>query len=202
MEYSKYEKSRDLSWKILLNQKITCLPVKVSSICHSMGCRITDYERSREFIDKFSLQSRIKNSDGFTCSNIIFYNKDCTVQRQRFTVAHELGHILLHSGRGIYNREPNKKDNPIEQEANVFASRLLAPSCVLWGMGVTTEQQIANICDISMQSAEFRMERLNELYKREKDFIRKYGRSCFLLSPLEQAVYKQFKDYIDMHKFQ
>ncbi len=53
------------------------------------------------------------------------------------SLAHELGHCLMHNGNGLYNHEPSETDNPIEQEANVFASRILAPACVLWGIGVT-----------------------------------------------------------------
>ena len=119
-----------------------------------------------------------------------------SIPRQRFTVAHELGHCLLHKGNGLYNREPSENDNPVEQEANVFASRILAPACVLWGIGVTSAKQISDICNISTQSAEFRWERLQELYDREQQFILKYGKSCFLQSPLERMVYNQFRDFI------
>lgn len=98
------------------------------------------------------------------------------------------------------NREPNDKDNPIEQAANVFASRLLAPACVLWGLKVKSAEEIVQYCNISMQSAEFRMERMNELYEREEEFLRTRGKSCFLLSPLERKVYNQFKEYIDKNK--
>ena len=150
--------------------------------------------------ERFGLSEAAENNDGFTYKSVIFYNDVCTVERQRFTVAHELGHILLHNGNGLYNREPQVKDNPIEQEANVFASRLLAPACVLWGLGVTNAEQIAELCNISMQSAKFRIERLNKLYEREKEFRQKYGRSCFLLSPDERAVYEQFREYINEHR--
>ena len=45
-----------------------------------------------------------------------------------------------------------------------------------------------------------RMNELYELYERERDFIRRYGKSCFLLSPDERKVYEQFSDYIQNHK--
>ena len=121
------------------------------------------------------------------------------IPRQRFTIAHELGHILLHGGNGLYNREPSESDNPIEQEANIFASRLLAPACVLWGLGVTSAQQISELCNISLQSAEFRMRRMNELYEREKRFLNMYNKSCFLISELERKVYRQFSEYIQQN---
>lgn len=196
MDYSKYQKSRDLSWQILHEYHVTELPVKISNICKSMHIRVTDYQSGQSIIDKFHLQNSAENNDGFTFQNIIFYNNKCSIARQRFTVAHELGHCLLHKGNGLYNREPSENDNPVEQEANVFASRILAPACVLWGIGVTSANQISDICNISIQSAEFRLSRMQELYDREQQFILKYGKSCFLQSPLERIVYSQFRDFI------
>ena len=200
MQYSKYQGSRDLTWQILLDNNVTCLPVKVGDICKAMNVHIFSYSRGREYIKNFDVYARPDVNDGFAYQNNIFFNERCTLQRQRFTVAHELGHILLHNGGGVYNREPADSDNPIEREANVFASRLLAHACVLWGLGVTNAGQIAELCNISMQSAKFRMERLNKLYEREKEFRQKYGRSCFLLSPAERAVYEQFREYISKHR--
>ena len=200
MDYKKYQKSRDLSWRILINHGITQLPVKVSDICRANQIKVTSYKSGYELIKDCGLVHNTVNSDGFTFGKIIFYNEQCSIPRQRFTVAHELGHILLHNGQSVYNREPSEKDIPIEAEANVFASRILAPACVLWGIGVTSAKQISEICNISMQSAEFRFKRLSELYEREKQFMQEYNKSCFLMSPLERAVYNQFLDYINKHK--
>lgn len=186
MNYKKYQESRDLSWEILCSNQVKALPVPISQICKTMNYKLLTYTKGEALIQQFNLHNNTENNDGFTLSNVIFYNDKCSIARQRFTVAHELGHCLLHDGKGLYNREPSPNDNPIEQEANVFASRLLAPACVLWGMNVTTPEQIADICNISIQSAEFRMERMKTLYKRGK----------FLVSPLECAVYEQFREYI------
>ena len=119
---------------------------------------------------------------------MIFVSDQCIPTRQRFTAAHELGHILLgHVGRyQLVNREPDPKDNPIEQAANVFASRLLAPACVLWALRARTPEEIADLCQISHQAAAFRAERMALLYERNK----------FLSSPLERAVHQQFSDFI------
>ena len=76
--------------------------------------------------------------------------------------------------------------NDIEREANVFASRLLAPACVLWGCNVQSPEEIMQLCDISHQAAQFRYNRMKVLYERQK----------FLTSPLEKKVYKQFKSFM------
>lgn len=200
MDYSRYQKSRDLSWEILRKCNVTELPVKISDICKFMHIKVVSYEAGQDIIDRFNLQPTAQNNDGYTFQGVIFYDNKCSVARQRFTVAHELGHCLLHNGNGLYNREPADNDNPVEQEANVFASRILAPACVLWGLGVTTAKQISEICNISTPAAEFRLSRMQELYQREQQFILRYGKSCFLQSSLEHSVYNQFRDFIHQNK--
>lgn len=51
---------------------------------------------------------------------VIFFNRKRPADRQRFTVAHELGHLLMHA-----QRPPHDK---MEEEANSFASELLMPA--------------------------------------------------------------------------
>ena len=180
MNYNDYKVSRDLAWQILLNEGVTELPVKVGALCRQMGIAL------RYFTPKED------DSDGYSTilgdRAMIFVSDQCIPTRQRFTAAHELGHILLgHVGKNqLVNREPDPKDNPIEQAANVFASRLLAPACVLWALNARTSEEIAALCQISHQSASFRAERMALLYERNK----------VLSSPLERAVYHQFGEFI------
>ena len=179
MNYKDYQNSRDMAWKILLKENVTELPVKVGDLCRQMGIKIAYYD----FPDDDDGKSTIIDGQPW-----ILIAKDKPVRRQRFTCAHELGHILLgHTGRfELVNREPSRGDNPIEQAANVFAARLLAPACVLWALNARTPEQIANLCDISLQAAAFRAERMELLYRR----------NMFLASPLERQVYKQFREFI------
>lgn len=183
MDYKIYQKSRDAAWQILIDLKIAELPVRVTRICRELQIPIKLYQPYND-------------NDGYCYIKdghpVIFVSANAPQRRQRFTAAHELGHIILgHVGKySLVNREPSSTDNEVEQAANVFASRLLAPACVLWGLGITSAEQIADVCDISIQSAEFRMERMQELY----------ARNNFLTSPLEEKVYSQFKDYIDLYK--
>lgn len=183
MNYTDYKNSRNLSWQVLINEGVTELPVMVGQLCRDMGIRIQFYDRT-DVEDGYSAivdgQARI------------FVSKNCIPERQRFTVAHELGHILLgHVGKyQLVNREPSPQDNPIEQAANVFASRLLAPACVLWALNARTPEEIAQLCRISHQAAAFRAERMAILYERGK----------FLSSPLEREVYAQFLPFIDRQK--
>ena len=179
MLYSDYKISRNLAWEILLRENVTELPVKITGLCRNMGIKVLMHDAP-------------ERGDGF-CTIIdgqpcIFVYQGAYRPRQRFTVAHELGHILLgHVGKyELVNREPKATDNPIEQAANVFASRLLAPACVLWACNAFNAEAIADLCDISMQAAAFRAQRMELLRDRNK----------FLASPLEMQVFEKFAKFI------
>lgn len=183
MNYKDYQNARDAAWRILLDCKVDMLPVKTGSICKTLGISVKLYTPEGEGDGKSLIVAG---------TPVILVSREVQPTRQRFTAAHELGHILLgHVGKyHLVNREPDPGDNPIEQAANVFASRLLSPACVLWGCGVRTPEDIMKLCDISHQAAEFRMARFEVLYQRNR----------FLTSPLERKVYQQFADYIATHK--
>lgn len=182
MMYSDYKGARNLAWDILINENVSELPVRVSVLCRSMGIPVKYYNDGNN-----SGEVRMING-----SPVILVAEHELPARQRFTVAHELGHILLgHVGKyELVNREPSSSDNPIEQAANVFASRLLAPACVLWGIGVSSAEDIERLCNISHAAAEFRWERMNILLERD----------MFLTSHLERKVYEQFLPYIQAHQ--
>lgn len=185
LKYKDYQKSRDLAWEVLYRENIRSLPVDVLEICKRLGIEVRQYAEPRP-----------KVGDGFSC---VIGERYCiciyagqSPQRRRFTIAHELGHILLgHVGKyQLVNREPSPQDDPVEQAANSFAARLLAPSCVLWGCGVSSAAEIAELCDISLTAAGVRWERMRLLLARGK----------FLTSPLERCVYRQFEIYIKNYR--
>ena len=122
--------------------------------------------------------------------------------RQRFSIAHELGHILMHIAGGptVFNRENGKNSDPIEAEANIFASRLLSPLCVLQFMDVNSAEELAELCDIGISSALIRFSRLCEMRKRSAEMRREGRHGSFLTSRLERQVYEGFKDYIEEYK--
>lgn len=68
--------------------------------------------------EKFSGQM-IPDEDGV---KVIYVNKNHPPDRQRFTLAHELGHLVMHN----YDYIPNT-ENEAENEANRFASEFLMP---------------------------------------------------------------------------
>lgn len=184
MNYKGYQKSRDAAWRILLDCKVDFLPVNIVDICRQLGVSARLY-------------SPTDGNDGISMiidgKPQILVSSRVNPGRRRFTIAHELGHIVLgHVGRyALCNREPSPADNPVEHEANVFASRLLAPACVLWGCHAFQVEEIMELCKISRQAAEFRAKRMEILRHREK----------FLTSPLEREVFRRFEWFIKNHTF-
>ena len=108
----------------------------------------------------------------------IYYADDVEVEIQRFTIAHEIGHILLHHFN-IYNEIR-------EQEANMFAARILMPMCILYECKVESIQEIAEMCKVTTISASFRFKRLQMLKHRNK----------FYTDKTEKVVKKKFKKFI------
>jgi Zn-dependent peptidase ImmA (M78 family) len=73
----------------------------------------------------------IKYSDPPT----IYIKKSLNMERQRFTLAHEIGHYVLHKKEGVDFRVDNldysEEDTIQETEANYFAGVLLLPRNIL-----------------------------------------------------------------------
>lgn len=192
--YESYKKARNLSWEILLTAGITSLPVDLNKILKAVDIKTILY--CDAFFDTDS--PRLRGSDGFVTKigdkKTIYLNESKgTIQRRRFTLAHELGHVVLNHPLKplVYrNSESDHNQKPEEVQANVFARDLLMPAGVLAALHVTTVDEIMRICSVSHISAQLRLKRLTELYKRGK----------FGAHPLERKVIAQFKDFISNNK--
>lgn len=187
MIYGIYKNVRNAAWQCLIDYKISDLPVSVISIAKSAGIKVVKNSLVNELAPNESGASILVGNKWY-----IIYDNENTRKRCRFTVAHELGHIFLgHELRkGYHARTFNTQKPAVEQEADAFAARLLAPACVLWALNKYTASDISKLCDISMTAAHYRAERMKILYSRNK----------FLTSPLERAVYKNFEEYIEKQK--
>ncbi len=201
-----YKKSRDLAWELLKRNNIRTLPIDVKKICENEGISVFSYEEGRELINDNSFIAHTIDNDAFSFNKYILYDDKMPEKRQRFSIAHELGHILLHAKpeglATVYNREISPCDDPIEVEANIFASRLLAPLCVLQFININTAKEISDYCDISYTAAKLRLERLYAIRKRNSKRLSEKKHGTFLISNLERAVIENFKEYIEANKIE
>lgn len=194
LNYRDYQNVRDAAWKILLDCEVDRLPVNLNAVCRKLKIRVLTYGQNARMIERANLSQAVQRTDGMTFylgeTPIVLFDEKVLPARAKFTVAHELGHIILgHVKPGSVtkmNREPHPEDAPEEQAANQFAARLLAPACVLWELDIHTADEIMALCHISRQAAQFRANRMEELYRRNR----------FLTSPLERKVHQRFQHFI------
>lgn len=121
---------REMSADLLDKNNIVSAPVDVDQIAHAMHLDVRK-DRVKGDISGFLFRNHEKSSA------IIGVNSSHHRNRQRFTIAHELGHFLLHAGdkvhvdRGFEVRlrsdESSKGTDVDEKEANLFAAELLMP---------------------------------------------------------------------------
>lgn len=89
-------------------------------------------------------------------------------RRQKFTLAHELGHYFLHrDGHSSFEDEVifprNQESNPMEWEANNFAAQFLMPKDefkTLVASGTTSVDDIARHFDVSTMAVRVRAKKL------------------------------------------
>ena len=70
----------------------------------------------------FGLSIGIEDGGPAVCVRV---GNDISVERQIFTLAHEVGHLLLH--RGSYDKNEVKENAKEDREADIFASHFLMP---------------------------------------------------------------------------
>lgn len=108
------------------------------------------------------------NFEGWT--PVIKYNPNDSIKRQRFTIAHELGHHMLKHGHSFRD---NKKNFTLydfdhkEVAANKFAAELLMPSDAIKVMinqrNIKSVAELAKIFDVSVAAMKYRLENLGYL---------------------------------------
>ncbi len=185
--YGAYADVRDLAWRVLLDNNIRALPVNTVGIAGASGVSII---KNSEVDELKSTEVGASIYDGEKW--YIVYDDTVSKELIRFTIAHELGHIFLgHPLKLGYHARTIDTDKPeTEKQADMFAIRLLAPSCVIWGLGLHTTEEIQNYCNISYSAAKARASRMQVLYERNK----------FLSTELERKVYANFEEYINTHR--
>jgi Zn-dependent peptidase ImmA (M78 family) len=156
---------------ILRECKVTSAPVDIEEIAAKKGLTIKPYDLG----ENVSGVLVIKNNSG-----IIGINPLESQVRQRFTIAHEIGHYELHREKGdffvdkqrILFRDEKSTSGEIknEREANAFAAAVLMPESLLKKeikkkhLRVSDEEVIAKLAStfgVSMVAMTYRLVNLN-----------------------------------------
>jgi len=164
------DRARDIARQMIHDYGITRPPIRIEEIAHSQGIEIVRH-RFEGPESGFALR------DG--SRRIIGLNTQTSRRRQRFTVAHELGHLLLHEGKIIVDQAVLRVDlrNDVssmgtdveEIEANAFAATLLMPENIVFDHvfklvkadGQITREtliaELARIFDVSAEAMGYRL---------------------------------------------
>ena len=101
----------------------------------------------------------------------IYYNPNHHENRQRFTIAHELAHLLLghlNDNQRLYrdftDNFKNTTYNPKEVEANQMAAKILMPEdkldFLIYKKGITSIKELAKIMRVSEAAMLYRLKNL------------------------------------------
>ncbi|MFQ4138106.1 ImmA/IrrE family metallo-endopeptidase [Nodosilinea sp. PGN35] len=121
---------RNLVEQLLEDHRIEVAPVPIEEVAPSLGIRV-QYEPAEDELSGFLLRDLSRQKA------IIGVNDRHSKNRQRFTIAHELGHYLLHEQEKLHvdrrfqiqlrDGNSSKGESEEEKEANLFAAELLMP---------------------------------------------------------------------------
>ncbi len=127
------------------------IPVNVREICNLLGILL--YEKP------ITAEAYFVSKEGKIA---VIVKESASEQRKRFSIAHELGHILIPSHTELvfscsYGDMQLSTKKPFELEANYFASELLIPSHGLLDgiredIGIDTILQMAEMYNVSMSA--------------------------------------------------
>ena len=109
------------------------MSVDLNKICKEYGIRPVSYRSGQQVIHNHNLEQLVSQTSGFCFFDgnqpVIFYDDSLPVIDVRFTVAHEMGHILL--GHLSFRSDFREKlPDSAEREADAFAVQLLANDLV------------------------------------------------------------------------
>lgn len=140
-------------------------PVDLAGLARDLGLNVVyDAELGRDTAGFIRRDAR----RGGRCGYLIAVNKRDNARRQRFTLAHEIGHFLLHRdliGDGIVDDAMYRSPlgDHYERQANRFAADTLLPADLVrqeWRNGNKAIQTLAERFDVSADAMRIRLEEL------------------------------------------
>lgn len=125
---------------IYVKCQITSFPLDCFSVLKTCGFRVYTYEELKKQNLRLYQMCIAYSSDSFRFENMIAYNEKNNYFRIRFSLMHELGHVVLE----------HEKDAPEhEEDADYFASNFLAPRILIHTGGYRTSDAIHDAFGLS-----------------------------------------------------
>jgi len=159
--------------KLLKKYQIDSAPINVEDLARREECTLVLFD------GQDGVSGMLKRTGDKT---IIAVNSSHPETRKRFTIAHEIGHLICHQDRNIFvdqskrvnfrNGRSSLAIDQEEMEANAFAATLLMPKALikqeanaLLSEGAITQvdeliENLAGTFQVSSQSMEYRLKNL------------------------------------------
>ena len=134
------------------------LPLRLDTmkrLCDALGYKLLTYAEGAAILEKLPFDDYMHCPAFCTrvmdC-NVVFYDDTCSVGTRLFSLAHEIGHIVLrHIATDV--RGYDASDTAQEREADAFAYALLAPLDALRAARVRTVKQIQRMTLLDRERA-------------------------------------------------
>ena len=152
----RYDDIEKVVLKLYTMIKITRFPISCYDICKQLGIELFPYSKLSSKKQAAALET---SKDGFymivevqkgVIEYRIYYNDTMLRERIRFTIMHEIAHIML---------DHLEHSDLAESEANYFAAYALAPPPLILAKNISDYVEIATVFDISKQCALYAMRR-------------------------------------------
>ncbi|WP_148510132.1 ImmA/IrrE family metallo-endopeptidase [Hungatella hathewayi] len=123
---------------------ISSLPLDCYSVLEFYGFRIFTYlQLKKQNLQLYNIAITY-TKDSLIWGDIIAYNEKVSLNRIRFSLMHEFGHYVLEHG---------KESQEEEEEADIFASNILAPRIMIHKYRCDTADQIHEIFGLSYEAS-------------------------------------------------
>jgi predicted transcriptional regulator len=152
----------DRAWEMEIRPFQAKAPVDIVQIADRLGLKVWKEKMPENISGMIKRDSRLGGSSGYS----IVVNPSHARTRQRFTIAHEIAHYLLHRDRigdGIEDDVLMRSglSNLEEIQANKLAARILMPIHLIrreMNAGVRTVPDLARRFDVSAQAMSIRLD--------------------------------------------
>lgn len=172
----RYAYARQRAYRLLCELEIERLPVDPWKVATSLPnvhiCKWTDLRDNCNdddplFIDKEGADAKTQHLRGQADYLVVYDDRVENYQRVRWTIAHEIGHIVLghlvsFEATALCRGSLTEKDYKVlEREADTFAVNLLAPMTIINRLpSIQTKADIMKLCNLSGEASDNCMEEL------------------------------------------
>lgn len=180
----RYAYARQRAYRLLCELEIERLPVDPWKVATSLPnvhiCKWTDLRDNCNdddplFIDKEGADAKTQHLRGQADYLVVYDDRVENYQRVRWTIAHEIGHIVLghlvsFEATALCRGSLTEKDYKVlEREADTFAVNLLAPLTIINRLpSIQTKADIMKLCNLSGEASDNCMEELRLLKSGKK----------------------------------